>query len=197
MTITLDAADSRTRKESLIDEDDAELARRLASGDPDALKTMYDRWSRLVYTLAVRSLGDFAEAEDVTQRTFVSAWTSRAMFAPDRGSLGGWVVGIARRRIADAHESRSRAARLEEAVMSEALAPIVDPVDVEDSLVIAHEIEGLDPDAQTVMRLAFYDDLTHAQIAERLAMPLGTVKSHIRRSLVRLRTRLEAADVAP
>lgn len=196
-TIALDAADCCTRKESLIDEDDAELARRLASGDPDALKTMYDRWSRLVYTLAARSLGDLAEAEDVTQRTFVSAWTSREMFVPDRGSLGGWLVGIARRRIADAHEARSRAARLEEAVISEALAPAADPVDVEDTLVIAHEIEALDPDAQTVIRLAFYDDLTHAQIAERLAMPLGTVKSHIRRSLVRLRTRLEAADVAP
>jgi len=197
MTIALDAADCRTRKESLIDEDDAELARRLVAGDPDALKTMYDRWSRLVYTLAARSLGDLAEAEDVTQRTFVSAWTSRAMFAPDRGSLGGWLVGIARRRIADAHEARSRAVRLEEAVKSQALAPVADPVDVEDTLAIAHEIEALDPDAQTVIRLAFYDDLTHAQISEQLAMPLGTVKSHIRRSLVRLRTRLEAADVAP
>lgn len=197
MTLALDAADRHARKESLIEEDDGELASRLASGDPAALKTMYDRWSRLVYTIAARSLGDLAEAEDVTQRTFVSAWTSRETFTPAKGSLAGWLLGIARRRIADAHEARSRGARLEAAVRSQALTPPAEPVSVEETLVIAQEIEALDPDAQTVMRLAFYDDLTHAQIAERLAMPLGTVKSHIRRSLVRLRTRLEAADVAP
>ncbi|MCR2784547.1 MULTISPECIES: sigma-70 family RNA polymerase sigma factor [unclassified Microbacterium] len=196
MTSLVGAAGRDARKESLID-DEGELASRFRAGDPDALKAMYDRWARLVYTIAARSLGDLAEAEDVTQRTFVSAWTSRDAFAPERGNLGGWLVSIARRRIADAHEARSRAARLEQAVASEALAPAAVTVDVEDSLMIAQEIEQLEPDAQSVIRLAFYDDLTHAQIADRLAMPLGTVKSHIRRSLSRLRTRLEAADVAP
>jgi len=196
MTFVVDAAGCDARRERLID-DDGDLARRFSAGDPDALKAMYDRWSRLVYTIAVRSLGDYAEADDVTQRTFVSAWTSRDAFDSDRGNLGGWLVGIARRRIADAHEARSRATRLEQAVASEALAPTPEAVDLEDSLMIAQEIEHLEPDAQNVIRLAFYDDLTHAQIAERLAMPLGTVKSHIRRSLTRLRTRLEAADVAP
>ena len=196
MTVVVDAAGCDARRERLI-EDDGALATRFRAGDPEALKAMYDRWSRLVFTVAVRSLGDQTEAEDVTQRTFVSAWTSREAFDEDRGNLGGWLVGIARRRIADAHEARSRAARLEEAVTAEALAPAPDPVDVEDSLMIAQEIEHLEPDAQHVIRLAFYDDLTHAQIADRLAMPLGTVKSHIRRSLTRLRARLEAADVAP
>ncbi|MCR2811527.1 sigma-70 family RNA polymerase sigma factor [Microbacterium sp. zg.Y1090] len=196
MTFVKDAAGRDVRKERHI-EDDGDLARRYGAGDPQALKEMYDRWSRLVYTIAVRSLGDLAEAEDVTQRTFVSAWTSRESFRPDRGNLPGWLVGIARRRIADAHEARSRTARLEQAAMSEALVPEVEPVDVEDTLMIAQEIANLDPDAQQVIRLAFFDDLTHSQISERLAMPLGTVKSHIRRSLVRLRTRLEAADVAP
>lgn len=196
MTSIVDAAGCDARRETVI-EDDGALATRFSAGDPDALKAMYDRWSRLVFTIAVRSLGDHTEAEDVTQRTFVSAWTSRDAFDADRGNLGGWVIGIARRRIADAHAARSRATRLEQAVTAEALAPAPDPVDVEDSLMIAQEIEHLEPDAQHVIRLAFYDDLTHAQIADRLAMPLGTVKSHIRRSLSRLRARLEAADVAP
>lgn len=184
-----------SRKEPVID-DDAELGERFAAGDERALKEMYDRWSRLVYTLAVRSLGDRAEAEDVTQRTFVSAWTSRASYRSDRGSLGGWLVAIARRRIADAHEARSRTARIEEAMRSVAEEPVAEPVDVSDAIVLADEIEQLEPDARAVVTLAFYQDLTHAQIAERLAMPLGTVKSHIRRSLTRLRSRLEAAHVA-
>lgn len=181
-------------KESTID-DEAELATRFVAGDPDALKVMYERWSRLVYTLAARSLGDLAEAEDVTQRTFVSAWTSRGGFTPGAGSLGGWLVGIARHRIADAHAVRSRGARLEEAMRAVAEEPVSAPVDVADSLVIADEIDRLEPDARAVVRLAFYEDLTHAQIADRLAMPLGTVKSHLRRSLTRLRTRLEALHV--
>ncbi|SBS70422.1 RNA polymerase sigma factor [uncultured Microbacterium sp.] len=184
-----------SRKEPVI-EDDVELAERFSAGDERALKEMYDRWSRLVYTLAVRSLGDRAEAEDVTQRTFVSAWTSRGSFQPARGSLGGWLVAIARRRIADAHEARSRTARIEEAMRSVAEEPVAEPVDVSDAIVLAHEIEQLEPDARAVVTLAFYQDLTHAQIAEQLAMPLGTVKSHIRRSLTRLRSRLEAAHVA-
>lgn len=184
-----------SRKEPVI-EDDVELAERFSAGDERALKEMYDRWSRLVYTLAVRSLGDRSEAEDVTQRTFVSAWTSRGSFQPARGSLGGWLVAIARRRIADAHEARSRTARIEEAMRSVAEEPVAEPVDVSDAIVLAHEIEQLEPDARAVVTLAFYQDLTHAQIAEQLAMPLGTVKSHIRRSLTRLRSRLEAAHVA-
>lgn len=186
---------SLPRKESAI-EDDVELGERFVAGDERALKEMYDRWSRLVYTLAVRSLGDSAEAEDVTQRAFVSAWTSRASFQPGRGPLGGWLLAIARRRIADAHEARSRAARIEEAVRSVAAEPVVEPVDLSDALVLADEIDQLEPDARAVVVLAFYEDLTHAQIADRLEMPLGTVKSHVRRSLTRLRSRLEAAHVA-
>lgn len=182
-------------EEKTID-DDAELAARFVAGDPDALKTMYERWSRLVFTLAARSLGDLSEAEDVTQRAFVSAWTSRHSFSPDAGSLGGWLVAIARRRIADAHEARSRGARLQEAMRAVAEEPVAEPVDVAESLVIADEIDRLEPDARAVVRLAFYEDLTHAQIADRLAMPLGTVKSHLRRSLTRLRSRLEALHVA-
>lgn len=193
--MTLVAPADAGTKESTID-DDAQLAERFIAGDAAALKTMYERWSRLVFTLAARSLGDRAEAEDVTQRTFVSAWTSRARFDPASGSLGGWLVSIARRRIADAHEARSRVARLEEAMRAVAEEPVETPVDVAESLVIADEIDKLEPDAQAVVRLAFYEDLTHAQIADRLAMPLGTVKSHIRRSLTRLRTRLEALHVA-
>lgn len=183
------------RKENLI-EDDADLAGRFAAGDEGALRQMYDRWSRLVFTIAARSIGDLSEAEDIVQQTFVSAWRSRASFDPARAGLSTWLLAIARRRIADAHEARSRSARLEEAMRAVAEEPIAAPVDVEGSVLLADEISRLEPDARSVVTLAFYQDLTHVQIADRLDMPLGTVKSHLRRSLSRLRSRLEASHVA-
>jgi RNA polymerase sigma factor (sigma-70 family) len=177
----------------VIDDEDAgaRLVDRFRAGDPDALRDAYDRWSPLIHTLAVRSLADVTEAEEVTQRTFVEAWRSRDGYDPARAGLSSWLVGIAKHAIADAHEQRSRIARLQERLHALEGETPLDEADLADRLLLADEIERLEPDARTVIRLAFYDDLTHQQIAERLRMPLGTVKSHIRRSLQRLRTRLE------
>lgn len=168
-----------------------EVERRFLSGEPAALREVYDRWSPLVYTLALRSLGDVADAEDATQQTFVSAWRSRDGFDPGRSRLAAWLVGIAKHRIADAHEARARIRRLNEELRATLDEPVAEEIDLADRLLIADEIARLEPDAQAVVRLAFYDDLTHVQIAARLELPLGTVKSHIRRSLYRLRSRLE------
>lgn len=174
-------------------DDDAGLERRFVEGDERALEDAYTRWSPLVYTLALRSLGDIPDAEDATQRTFVKAWQSRRRYDPERARLVAWIVGIAKHAIADAHEARSRIRRLdaELAATADAADLVADPPDLADKLIMADEIARLEPDAQRVVRLAFYDDLTHIQIADRLELPLGTVKSHIRRSLFRLRTRLE------
>lgn len=173
--------------------DDGALAleRRFHAGDEQALAAVYARWSPLVYSLALRSLGDVGDAEDVTQRTFVSAWQGRAGFAPDQGSLSAWLVGITRHRIADAHEARAKARELQARLAAEADRGVVEEIDLADRLLVADEISRLEPVAQHVVRLAFYDDLTHVQISERLGLPLGTVKSHLRRSLYRLKSRLE------
>ena len=144
------------------------------------------------------TLGDRADAEDVTQRTFVSAWSSRGSYDRGRAKLSTWLIVIARRRIADAHEARSRLrATHEEILRTTAPEDLVrDAPDLADTLLVAREIDRLEPEAQRVVRLAFFDDLTHVQIAQRLDMPIGTVKSHIRRSLQRMRARLEAPHVA-
>lgn len=178
------------------DDEDREIARAFADGDTAALKQIYDRWSRLVYTLALRSLGDHSEAEDVTQGTFVSAWRARATYDAARASLSTWLITIARRRIADAHRARAHSARVMDALEQQAEPAVQEETDLADAILVAQELDLLEPDAQSVVRLAFYDDLTHAQIAERLGMPLGTVKSHVRRSLQRMRTRLEGNRVA-
>jgi len=184
--------DPATDAESLLNE-------RFRAGDERALADVYRRWSPVVFTLALRSLGDRSDAEDVTQRTFVSAWTSRASYDPAKARLSTWLVAIARRRIADMHESRAKIRALQ-AEMERITSPddlIREQPDLSETLLVANEMQQLEPDAQAVMRLAFYDDLTHEEISRRLGMPLGTVKSHIRRSLTRMRNRLEVTRVTP
>lgn len=171
------------------------IGRRFAAGDEHALAEIYGQWSSLVYSLALRSIGNATDAEDVTQKVFVSAWRGRERFDPERATVSAWLVGITRHTIADMHESRARERRLAEqaaAFAPDESAPSAE-VDLADRLLIADEIARLDPIPRTVVHLAFYDDLTHVQIAERLDLPVGTVKSHIRRSLNKLRGRLEVS----
>lgn len=191
-------AESDAASDSAMDAE-AALNVRFVAGDERALAEVYRRWSPVVFTLALRSLGDRGDAEDVTQRTFVSAWTSRASYDSTKARLSTWLVAIARRRIADMHESRAKIRALQ-AEMERVTSPddlVREQPDLSETLLVANEMQQLEPDAQVVMRLAFYDDLTHEEISRRLGMPLGTVKSHIRRSLTRMRNRLEVTRVAP
>jgi len=160
------------------------------AGDESALEKIYRRFSALVFTVALRSLGDVTEAEDVVQKVFVAAWTGRHTYKPDRASLSAWLMGITRNKVADAHQARTKQRRIQNE-MSANLMPAADTMDIAERLIIADEISQLDAVPQRVLKMAFYEDLTHAQIADRLQLPPGTVKSHIRRSLIKLRRRLE------
>nr|WP_201470724.1 sigma-70 family RNA polymerase sigma factor [Microbacterium hydrocarbonoxydans] len=178
-------------------EAEAALDRRFVAGDEQALAELYRRWSPVVFTLALRSLGDRGDAEDVTQRTFVSAWNSRAGYDSSKARLSTWLITIARRRIADTFEARAKVQQLQ-AEMERLTPPdalVSESIDLSETLLLSSELQQLAPDAQAVMRLAFYDDLTHEEISRRMGMPLGTVKSHIRRSLARMRDRLEVHHV--
>ena len=176
--------------------DEATVAVGLREGHEPALEALYKRFGGLVYTLALRGLSNQTDAEDVTQQVFLAAWNGRASFSDASGSLSSWLVGITKHKIVDRLRLREREQKVVDVVTVSADQPHVDDVaSVADKLVVREEITRLGEPQQTIIELAFYHDLTHAQIAERLGLPLGTVKSHIRRSLDRLRTRLEVDRV--
>jgi RNA polymerase sigma-70 factor (ECF subfamily) len=169
----------------------AEVAAGFAAGREEALAEAYRRWSALVHSIALKTLRDRSDAEDVTQQVYVSAWRGRATFDPT-GSLPAWLVGITRHRIADRLAARTREHRTLAAVggVRDLRAAPADE-HVVDRLVIADEISRLDDPRRTILGLVFYEDQTYAQIAERLDLPLGTVKSHVRRGLLHLRDSLK------
>ena len=178
---------------------DAAVGVSFADGEEWALEEAYKRWGALIHTVALRATGNPHDADDVAQAVFVSAWRGRHRYSPDHAALPAWLLGITKRRIADHWESRSREQRKVKAAghASEVVPQTEESVEqVADRVLIADELSRLDQPQRQIMELAFFDDLTHHQIADRLAMPLGTVKSHIRRSLMRLRSRLEVDGVA-
>jgi RNA polymerase sigma-70 factor (ECF subfamily) len=179
--------------------DDDEVGRRFAAGDEQALAWAYERWAGTVHGMAVRAFGAGPDAEDVTQQTFVSAWTGRAGWSAARGPLPAWLIGICRHRIADAWAGRERARRATEAAAADAPArPPGSAVDtaVTDRVLVLGELDRIGQPQRAIIEMAFFEDLTHNQIAARTGLPLGTVKSHIRRTLERLRDRLEVDGAA-
>jgi len=176
--------------------ENGELAKALAVGSPDALAEIYRLWSSLVHTIALRSLGDPADAEDVTQQVFVSAWNGRRTFRPEHGSIQAWLVGITRHRIADLRTQRYRNHRNLQAVALESAAtpPVTDDAEWAQRLLIVHELEQMGDPRAAVIKMAFLEDRSHDDIAQALGLPLGTVKSHIRRGLLQLRERLKEVD---
>jgi RNA polymerase sigma factor (sigma-70 family) len=178
----------------------AELDAAFAAGQEQVLAEAYRQFAPLLHTLAVRSLGSQASADDATQEVFIRAWRSRSTYKPAAAPVPAWLVGIARNVIADALAAAAREQRkvhaaanvLPDADHSRETAEVM-----ADRLLLEGELGRLGEPQGSIMRLAFYEDLTHEQIARRLDLPLGTVKSHIRRSLSRLRDRLEVDHAAP
>ena len=167
---------------------------RFRAGDPDAVRVVYREFGRLVFAVAYRALGSRELAEDATQQTFVKAWRSAASFDPSR-ELGPWLATIARRTAIDVHrqEARRRAERLSDMTAGTEPSVVSLPPGVErayDVWAVREAIASLPPEEQDVVRLQHVEELSHGEIAERLAVPVGTVKSRSFRAHRRLAARL-------
>jgi len=175
------------------------LAARLVRGDESALEVVYDRWSALVHTYALRALGDAHDAEDVTQQVFVSAWRSRHTLTPSASALPAWLIGIARHKIADVRAARARDARRSEAVAALPALNVDQSADEEvaERLVVRQAVDELPDPRRTIVLLSFWQGLSHTEIAETVGLPLGTVKSHVRRGLIQLHQQLEGVRHEP
>jgi RNA polymerase sigma-70 factor (ECF subfamily) len=181
------------------DDADLALAQAFADGDEAALREAYERWGGLVHAFCVRSLASRADAEEATAQVFVNAWRGRRSFEASRGSLAGWLLGIARRAVADISSAAARERALREAL--EQVRPreeeSTSPDELVDRLLVADAMAQLRPEQRRAVGLAFYDGLTHSQVASTMGLPLGTAKTHIRRGLAVLRRRLEVDGAAP
>jgi RNA polymerase sigma-70 factor (ECF subfamily) len=177
--------------------EDVELERAFQAGVDGALEAAYRRYGHTVFTFARRAAGDEL-AEELTQDVFVAAWSSSARYDPDRGALGGWLIGICRHKVVDALRRRERAAaRIERAgAMAEPPPSATDVDRMAERLAVADCLGILRPEARHIVKLAFYSDMTHEQIAAATGRPLGTVKAQIRRSLAAMRRYLEGIDAA-
>ena len=170
--------------------DDAHLVGRVDDGDAEALRLIYERYGGLVFGLTYRLLGDRQVAEECTQDVFVAVWRTARTYEPERARVSTWLLTIARNRAIDA--TRRRAARPvdpHEEIWSADEAP--DTADIvsaaDDATRVAAAMAEL-PDAQReALSLAYFDGLSHTEIAERLQLPVGTVKGRIRLALDRLR----------
>lgn len=171
-----------------------DLAARLAAGDRLALRALYERHGPEIYTFAAKALGT-ERAKDLTQDVFLSAWRARGSFDSTRGSVGGWLMGITKNRLIDTYRKSGR--QLDEAELSEPVQQRAAGTDHEhigllaDRMVLTAALKGLPDRQRMVLSLAFWGDLSQQQIAEETGLPLGTVKSDMRRGLARLRSELE------
>lgn len=174
------------------------LLPRIAAGDQSAVPECISRYGTLIWSLARRRLASRQDAEDAVQEVFVDLWRSADRFDPLVAEEITFVAMIARRRVIDT--LRRRTGLPQAAVDAAAIADLPDPagdttvgrrLELGDEARLADEhLDQLKPEEQRLIRLSVYDDLSHAAIAEHTGLPLGTVKSHIRRGLDSLRLKL-------
>lgn len=167
-----------------------------------ALAAIFDRYGRIVYTIALRITGDRQTAEEVVQDVFQSVWQTAGSFHQETGAFSSWLFGIARHRAIDTIRSKRERARTREQALDDAwpsatetdLEQLVDRRLLRDTIRLA--LDTLPSNQRQAIELAYYGGLTRAEIAQQLGEPLGTVKARLRLGLLKLRDLLQSSAEA-
>ena len=171
--------------------EDTELLEAVARQDQDAMATLFDRYSRLVYSIALRVLREPGLAEDVMQEVLLQIWRQPGGFISQKGSLGAWLAVVARNRSIDVIRRRAKLHPLEDMVLAE---PRNMHRCVEDNHLMSQVrsvVLQLPGEQQDSLQMAYFEGLTHTEISQRTGTPLGTVKTRIRTALIAVRKALE------
>jgi RNA polymerase sigma-70 factor, ECF subfamily len=175
--------------------EDAAWVARASQGDETALATLYDLHARAVYSLALRIVGDEADAEDVLLDVFDQAWRQAGRYDARRGTVAAWLLNLARSRAIDRLRARRARPDSSAATADDTLASlpahVTDPMDAlaasRDAEKVRRALGELPVLQRLAIELAYFEGLTQSEIAERLEQPLGTVKTRIRNGLLKLR----------
>jgi RNA polymerase sigma-70 factor, ECF subfamily len=171
---------------------DTELIARMASGDAGSLRSLTERYSGVLSALARRIAGNEHDAEDIVADALWQAWRSARDFDPSRGSAAAWLITITRSRAIDHVRARRTAERTApyDPTPETAEGPAIGMVLSERAQIVRAALDDLGEHERTALRMAYYSDLSQTEIAERLGIPLGTVKTRIRAAMIKLRKTL-------
>jgi RNA polymerase sigma-70 factor (ECF subfamily) len=167
--------------------DDAAALTRIGQRDENAMEEIFRRYSGPVYSVALRVLRDTGQAEDVLQEVFLQLWRNPNAFVQDRGSLGAWLVVVARNRAIDLLRRRKPSDSVEDVILA---SPINVADEAERNVMmekVHRALAELPPEQRKSLELAYFEGLSHTEIAGRTGDPLGTVKTRIRQALITLR----------
>jgi RNA polymerase sigma-70 factor, ECF subfamily len=182
-------SDNRTWNSETADRsvDDAATLTRIGQRDENAMEEIFRRYSGPVYSVALRVLHDTGQAEDVLQEVFLQLWRNPTAFVQDRGSLGAWLVVVARNRAIDLLRRRKPSDSVEDVI----LASSVNVADEAERNIMMEKVRRalaeLPSEQRKSLELAYFEGLSHTEIASRTGDPLGTVKTRIRQALITLR----------
>jgi RNA polymerase sigma-70 factor (ECF subfamily) len=182
-------SDNRTlnSKTAIGSVDDTALLTRIGQRDENAMEDLFRRYSGAVYSVALRVLHDSGQAEDVLQEVFLQLWRTPAAFVQQRGSLGGWLVVIARNRAIDLLRRRKPTDSVEDVVLASSVNVAEEAERNTTMQKVRQVIAGLPQEQRKTLELAYFEGLSHTEIASRTGDPLGTVKTRIRQALISLR----------
>jgi len=166
---------------------DWEVITALKGGDQGAMADLYDRYSPVVYAVALRVLGDTGAAEDVQQDVFIQLWRNPSAFDSARGSLGAWLAVITRNRAIDALRKRKPETDFEDVVLSVAPDLAGDADRSRAAEKVRGALVGMPETQRRMLEMAYFEGLTHSEIAAKTGDALGTVKTRIRAGLISLR----------